>query len=230
MRTIVEALPIIGLVVAVAGLIWPKFLGGGRGNGVVIGIGLTIFSVIVGPSLRSEAEQMSDRIAREVAAADRDRRAAEARAERDHAAALAAAEAREAAARAEEERAAAARAAAAEAAQRRAQAEQERQVERRRAAEEAARRGPDTLRMPEGQAVMVWRSSEGQREALSLINAGVHRTNPALLMPYIACMAPSGTAVVVVDGGIFSSTILVREGRLSGCRGVVENEWISRPR
>lgn len=112
--------------------------------------------------------------------------------------------------------------------------------EARRAAEQARRqaeaaaaehaRRPDRVRPPQGAGgeVVVWRNSAAMREAMQLINANVHRTNPTLLLPHIACMLPAGTEIVVTDGGFFSSEVLVVAGRLSGCRGIVENEWIDR--
>lgn len=215
MRAIVEALPLVGLFIAIVGLIWPRLFGGLRRNGVVLGLCLSVFSMFVSPSLRSEAEQADARLGREAAAAERDRLADEARVQRE----------REAA-----ERVAAQAAAAAQDAAHRAAVERDRLQPAVRAADVDAPRGPDTLRMPGGNTVFVWRSSDAQREAFRLVNAGVHNTNPALLLPYISCTVPNGTAVVVVDGGFFSSIVLVREGRFSGCRGVVENEWINRPR
>ncbi len=88
----------------------------------------------------------------------------------------------------------------------------------------------DTLRHPSNAPILIWRNSAAQREGLALINANVHQTNPRLLMPHVACIVDSGARIVVTDGGFFSSTVLVVDGRQAGCRGVVENEMIQRRR
>lgn len=88
----------------------------------------------------------------------------------------------------------------------------------------------DTLRHPGNAPILIWRNSAAQREGLALINADVHKTNPRLLMPHVACIVDSGARIVVTDGGFFSSTILIVNGRQAGCRGVVENEMIERRR
>jgi hypothetical protein len=91
-------------------------------------------------------------------------------------------------------------------------------------------RQPDRLQNPAGDSVLVWRDSRALSEGFRLINAGVHRSQPTLLVPLIACVADNGTDMVVTDSGFASSTILVVAGRQSGCRGVVPNEMIARRR
>jgi hypothetical protein len=73
-------------------------------------------------------------------------------------------------------------------------------------------------------SVFVWLDSDAQSEAIKLISAGVHETNPALVMRLLACIAKPGDHAVVTDGGVFSSTILVVDGDSAGCRGVIANE------
>lgn len=72
--------------------------------------------------------------------------------------------------------------------------------------------------------VFVWRDEDAFSEAVRLMDAGVHQRNPSLLMPLLSCIVPVGTKAVVTDGGFFSSTILVTDGRHSGCRGLITNE------
>jgi len=76
--------------------------------------------------------------------------------------------------------------------------------------------------------VFVWKDSEAHSEAISLIQAGVNSTNPALIMRLLSCIATPGDKAVVVDGGFFSSTVLVTSGKQAGCRGVIANEDLGR--
>jgi hypothetical protein len=72
--------------------------------------------------------------------------------------------------------------------------------------------------------VFVWRSKADHDEGLSLINAGVHKSNPALLFPLLACIVPSGTKAIITDGGFATHDILVIDGESAGCRGNVAME------
>jgi hypothetical protein len=81
-----------------------------------------------------------------------------------------------------------------------------------------------------GDAVPIWRDMAAYREGLRLINAGVHTTNPALVMRLLSCMAPDRSQIVITDAGLFSSTVVVTSGPRSGCRGIVANEEIARAR
>lgn len=94
----------------------------------------------------------------------------------------------------------------------------------------AAQTPPPVLRNSGGDVVFVWRDSERMSEAMRMINAGVHRTNPGLIAPLVSCVAPNGSEAVVTNGGFFSSNVTVTSGRAAGCRGVVANEMISRQR
>jgi hypothetical protein len=72
--------------------------------------------------------------------------------------------------------------------------------------------------------VFVWKDEDAQDEALSLISAGVHKTNPALLLSLIACVVPTGTSAITTDAGFVTHDILVTSGESSGCRGNVPVE------
>lgn len=124
-----------------------------------------------------------------------------------------------------------------------AQAERERPAREAREREEAARaaaverearetraRQPDRVRTRDLDSVFLWRDTAAMREAMRLYNANVQQTNPGLILRNVACVVPAGTAVVITDGGVFSSEVLVVEGDRSGCRGVVPNEDIERRR
>lgn len=74
--------------------------------------------------------------------------------------------------------------------------------------------------------VFVWRDKDAHNEALSLIEAGVHRTNPDLIIPLISCVVPSGTAAITTDIGFVTHDIMIVEGDNAGCRGnIAAEEW-----
>lgn len=72
--------------------------------------------------------------------------------------------------------------------------------------------------------VIVWRSSSAQSDGLDLIAAGVHRSNPALLMPLVSCIVRTGTRAMTTDAGFVTHDIMVIEGPDSGCRGNIPVE------
>lgn len=103
------------------------------------------------------------------------------------------------------------------------------EVKRARQAEQDAEvRKPRIVRRLDGGTVTVWGDRDALREGGKLIDAGVHRTQPWMLERLIGCRVPSGTQVIVSDGGMFSSTVLVVAGRDAGCRGVVDNAFLVR--
>lgn len=76
--------------------------------------------------------------------------------------------------------------------------------------------------------VIVWKSKEAHDEALSLIQAGVHKTNPAMVGALVACMVDGGTKAIVTDMGFVTHDILVVSGESSGCRGNIAAEELGR--
>lgn len=159
---------------------------------------------------RDARESAEREAAREAAAVERDRRMREE-------------EARELRERAEasERRAAEARAAEERAAEERARAEA--------AAAERARPRTTVVHDPQGRNIFIWRDRTAHEEAMRLINAGVHRTQPQLVMPLIACIVPSDTTVVTLPGGGWTTNqIMVVDGPQSGCRGIVPMEDVQR--
>ena len=84
------------------------------------------------------------------------------------------------------------------------------------------------VRSDGGKNMIVWRNEKAHSEGVALISAGVNKTNPAVLLPLVACVVPVGDKVVVTDGGFFSSTVTVVSGLESGCRGVIANDYLRR--
>lgn len=78
-----------------------------------------------------------------------------------------------------------------------------------------------------GDQVFVWKSKKAHNEAMSLIAADVHRTNPALIAVLLACIVPSGTRAIVTDMGFATHDIMVVEGKSSGCRGNIPTESLT---
>jgi hypothetical protein len=71
---------------------------------------------------------------------------------------------------------------------------------------------------------IVWRNAKAQDEGVALIRAGVNRTDPARLLPFIACIVGPGTKAVTTTARIFSHDVRVVEGPHSGCLGNVPSE------
>ncbi len=78
--------------------------------------------------------------------------------------------------------------------------------------------------------VIVWRDGASMGEGIRLIDDGTARKNPALMFPLIACFVDSGTQVADTSGGMLSSTVLVEEGPQAGCRGDVDNSFLTKKR
>lgn len=86
----------------------------------------------------------------------------------------------------------------------------------------APARPPEKVRASDGGSVFVWRDAEKMAEGMRLIEAGVNRTRPQMVMPLIACMVPSDTPIIITGRpGSGSRDVLVVEGRDAGCRGTV---------
>ena len=76
----------------------------------------------------------------------------------------------------------------------------------------------------ESEVVFVWRDKASQEEGISLIGAGVHQSNPAMVLGLLSCAPQSGTRAVTTSAGFVTHDILVIEGPDTGCRGNVPME------
>lgn len=86
-----------------------------------------------------------------------------------------------------------------------------------------------TLASPSGaKTIIVWKNEKAHSEGVDLIAAGVNKTNPAILLPLVACVVPAGAQAVKTDGGFFSSSITVTSGKEAGCRGTIANEYLGK--
>lgn len=65
-------------------------------------------------------------------------------------------------------------------------------------------------------------------EGFKLIQAGVHQSNPMLVIRLLSCAVPAGTKAIITDSGFATQTILVTDGDNAGCRGDVVTEDINR--
>ncbi|WP_323785977.1 hypothetical protein [Thalassovita sp.] len=72
--------------------------------------------------------------------------------------------------------------------------------------------------------VFVWKNKASHDEALDLISANVHKSNPALVMRLLSCIVPSGTGVIITDMGFATHDIMVIDGEKAGCRGNIPAE------
>ncbi|MFN3506229.1 MAG: hypothetical protein ACK4ZU_02050 [Allorhizobium sp.] len=76
--------------------------------------------------------------------------------------------------------------------------------------------------------VFVWRDGDAHSEAINLISAGVHNSNPTLVMRLLSCIVPAGTKAIITDAGFASHTILITSGDDAGCRGDIAAEDVAR--
>jgi hypothetical protein len=72
----------------------------------------------------------------------------------------------------------------------------------------------------------VWKGALIYDDAMTLLGAGVAKSNPSVVAPYAACIVPNGTRAVRVDtprsrSGLMLEEVIIVEGAESGCRGVV---------
>ena len=76
--------------------------------------------------------------------------------------------------------------------------------------------------------VFVWKNSEAYSKVIKLIQSGVHKSNPTLVMQQLSCMADPGDKAVITDAGFASHTIMVTSGKSAGCEGVIAMEDVKR--
>lgn len=79
-----------------------------------------------------------------------------------------------------------------------------------------------------GSTVFVWKDGDAMSEGFKLIQAGVHKSNPMLVIELLSCAVPAGTKAIITDGGFATQTILVTDGESVGCRGDVVTEDVNR--
>lgn len=79
-----------------------------------------------------------------------------------------------------------------------------------------------------GAHVFVWKDVAARDEGFRLIQAGVHRSNPAMIMRLIACETRTGTRVVITSAGWATHDVIVIDGPASGCRGNIAAEEFTR--
>lgn len=75
--------------------------------------------------------------------------------------------------------------------------------------------------------IIVWQSKDAQSEGMKLIEAGVHKTKPELIMRLVSCIAAPGTKVIVTDMGIVTHDIMIVEGKQAGCKGNIPAEELA---
>jgi hypothetical protein len=70
--------------------------------------------------------------------------------------------------------------------------------------------------------VVVWHNFGDAQEGSKLVQAGVDKTNPALLRRLVSCIAHEGAGYVVTEGGFYGwSNIIIVDGDQVGCRGTI---------
>jgi hypothetical protein len=101
-------------------------------------------------------------------------------------------------------------------------------------AQQEASRHPDDHNAPKmlnargANTVPIFRDGDALNRFFDLTRAGIK--DPSLIYPLLSCIVADKTKFISVDGGFFSSTILIVEGEHKGCTGVVTNEsgpWVN---
>jgi len=80
----------------------------------------------------------------------------------------------------------------------------------------------------QGQAGVAGSACGPHRPADLVEGAGVHKSNPALLVPLIACAPVARTRAVTTSAGMLTHDIIIAEGKDSGCRGNIPAEVLKR--
>jgi hypothetical protein len=64
------------------------------------------------------------------------------------------------------------------------------------------------------------------KQGLDLIESGVAEKRPELLYPLLACIVADETPIWIVSSGWSTTTVLVRDGPATGCRGDTRTTWV----
>jgi hypothetical protein len=76
--------------------------------------------------------------------------------------------------------------------------------------------------------IFVWKNSAAMDEGIAMIKAGVHQSNPTLVMGLLSCIAPDGSRVILTGSSMFQRSVTVIDGKSAGCRGVVSSDFFKR--
>lgn len=82
--------------------------------------------------------------------------------------------------------------------------------------------------LPGTSNIWIWQSKDAHDEGMSLISAGVHKTNPAMITSLISCIVDPGTKVIITDMGFVTHDVMVVSGPDAGCRGNIPAENLGR--
>jgi hypothetical protein len=88
----------------------------------------------------------------------------------------------------------------------------------------ASQTGAITLQDSSGNKVVaVWRSDKAMEQGRQLVQQGISKQKPELLLQLIACFVPNGTKASFTNTSFFSvsTEVLIVDGERAGCRGVV---------
>lgn len=61
---------------------------------------------------------------------------------------------------------------------------------------------------------------------LKLIASGVHKTNPEMMLPLVACFVESGDPVTVIGAGFTYYEVVVSSGEKRGCNDRIPLEHV----
>lgn len=76
------------------------------------------------------------------------------------------------------------------------------------------------------ETVFIWQDKASHSEAMKLVGAGMHQTNPDLVLPLLSCVVTSGTEANIIGRGTVTDEVTITSGPNAGCHGEVATEAV----
>jgi len=76
------------------------------------------------------------------------------------------------------------------------------------------------------ESAFIWKYKLAHSEAMKLVGAGVHQTNPDLVLPLLACIVTSAAEASITGRGIITNEVTITSGPNVGCHGDVATEAV----
>lgn len=76
------------------------------------------------------------------------------------------------------------------------------------------------------ETVFIWKDKASHSEAMKLVGAGVHQTNPDLILPLLSCIVTSGTEANITARGTVTDEVTITSGPNAGCHGNVATDAV----
>ena len=80
------------------------------------------------------------------------------------------------------------------------------------------------------ETVFIWKDKASHFEAMKLVGAGMHQTNPDLVLPLLSCIVTSSTQANIIGRGTVTDEVTITSGPNAGCHGMLLWKQSSRSR